>query len=104
MMYVARPRIVVWNGSSLWHPRGSGPRSAFVTPLNWLYFVAVPHVSTIERPVLVPIDVVSPPRSRALSAMSTPCQRLWRAGPKAVSHVRSGLGVTTDLGVWIVIG
>src|SRR6476469_7028384 len=30
MIYVARPRTVVWNGSTLWQPRGSGPAETLV--------------------------------------------------------------------------
>ena len=54
-VYDARPRSVVWNGSSLRQPRGSG-LSMFTT---------VAHVSVIERPVLVPPWSVRPLPSRA---------------------------------------
>src|SRR5262245_44197271 len=61
-IYVARPRTVVWNGSTLRQPRGSGPADALVAVLTWLYFVAVAQSSTTARPVLVPSDVVRRPR------------------------------------------
>src|SRR5207247_9711837 len=73
-IYVARPRTVVWNGSTLCQPRVSGPAATLVVEFTWLYFVATAQLSTTARPVLVPIDVVKRPRRRALRVKSTPCQ------------------------------
>ena len=66
-------------------PRGSGPRA--VPPTMLLYFVTVWQVSTIARPVLVPIEATRPWRSRALNAMSKPSQWLSRSVPKSDSGV-----------------
>ena len=73
-IYVARPRTVVWNGSTLWQPRGSGPAATLLVEFTWLYFVATAQLSTTARPVLVPIDVVRPRFRRELSVKSMPCQ------------------------------
>src|SRR5207253_2475371 len=66
MMYVASPRTVVWNGSTLWQPRGSGPAATLLFGFTWLYFVAVAQSSSTARPVVVPTEVVRRPRRRAL--------------------------------------
>src|SRR5262245_47828032 len=73
-IYGASPRIVVENGSTLRQPGGSGPASALLTVLTWLYFVAVAQVSTTERPIPVPNDATIPPRSRELRVKSMPSQ------------------------------
>src|SRR5688572_10574491 len=64
IVYDARPRNVVWNGSTSRQLRVSG---LSMTP-------AVAQLSCTERPVLVPPEKVSPHRVRAFSVTSTPCQ------------------------------
>src|SRR5580765_5455671 len=89
-------------------PRGSGPSAAVTRPtLTWLYLVAVAHVSTIARPVLVPIEATSPERRRALNVTSKPSQWLSRSGPKSVStvwYVFAAVGPAAAVTMYDVIG
>src|SRR5688500_8370324 len=64
IVYDARPRNVVWNGSTSRQLRGSGLSISTV----------VAQSSCIDRPVLVPPENVSPQRVRAFRVTSTPCQ------------------------------
>src|SRR5215467_8458209 len=100
--------MVLWNGSTLLQPRGSGPSSVFTRPVvTWLYLVAVEQVLTTPRPVLEPTDATKPDRSRALNVMSKPSQWLSRSEPNADSDVRNvfaGIAAAAAVGVYTVIG
>ena len=93
-VYDASPRTVVWNGSTSRQLRRSLIVAGFVNVGTRLSGAAVEsstcaiaQVSSIDRPVCVPICSVRPWRRRAFSVKSTPCQYCVRSGPKSVSNV-----------------
>ena len=78
----------VWNGSTLWQPRGSGPAATLVFALTWLYFVAIAQLSTTAA------AGGRAERRRQAAAQARVDGEVdavpvaVRSGPKSVSHVR----------------
>jgi hypothetical protein len=70
-------------------PRGFGPSDVpSVALVTWLYFVAVAHVLTLPRPVLLPNCIIRPLRMRAFTDASKPSNVLSRSSPKYDSRRR----------------